>query len=444
MREDERLESPQGVFHNLNSHTNIVNKGNMMTSNKYNKFNNNGKIGTLRYTYSQNDWKNNISELFTLNASTSGTPLRSWENSYQNVSDYKTVNDDDDSFPLEAGKPDISVDPNQGNSASIPQYTNQGNNKYDVTEKAHPTDDMGQLVQYITKVAKSKMESDSTRVNQNHHDSQKNNGNTSLQKEINMLETEYQDCQDPMYPYHRTTTAFPGQYCSKQNIHFETSLNNKDFCYLDKTVPTNLVHHYGKTGVNKCKTLQTDTKNNQIETQMNNKVHAKLYLTEDQRKYYDSTVSEDKRKYKSELTLDRNQVMVDNNRTPISINMSCNQGGGKSGEKDDCGGDGYGGYGTPNLYERCVNKNCKGCYGNTLDSWYKDEGAGNSVCRRKKQWQDRDYYQYGYGQPNMSTLTNRTTSTNTIGAPFSNFTPYAPVNQNSYVDQTITAYNEVL
>lgn len=417
---------------------------------KNNELNNNGDGETLQYVYNISDWKNNISENFTLNGSTSGTPLRSWENSYQSVSDYKTVNDDDDSFPLEAGKPDISTDQNHGNNASIPLYKNQGNNKYDVTEKAHPTDDMGQLVQYITNVAKSKMKNDATEINQNHHNSQKNNvnnQNTSFKREMNMLEQEYQDCQDPSYPYHRTTSSFPGQYCSKQNINFETSLNNKDFCYIDKTVPTKLEHNYGRTGINKCQTTKYDNKHNQIETQMNNKVNAKLDLIEDQRKYYDSTISEDQRKYKSDLTLDRNQVMIDNNRTPISINMSCNQGDGKSGKGDDCGGDGYGGYKTTNLYEKCATKNTKGCYGNTLDAWYRDGGSGNSVCRRKKQWQDRDDYQYGDGQPNMSTLTNRKMNTHTmnthiIGAPFSNFTPYATVNQNSYVDKSRTAYNE--
>ena len=109
---------------------------------------------------------------------------------------------------------------------------------------------------------------------------------------------------------------------------------------------------------------------------------------------YDSKIIEDKRIYKSELTLDRNQVMVDNNRTPININMSCNQGSGKGNETDGCGEDGYGGYryddyryggyGTPNLYERCSNKNSKGYNGNTLDDWYKDGGTSNSICRRKK------------------------------------------------------------
>jgi hypothetical protein len=414
-------------------------------NNKNNELNNNGDGETLHNMYNKREWKNHISDNFTLNGSTSGTPLRSWENSYQNVSDYKTVNDDDDSFPLEAGKPDISTDKNHGNNASIPLYKNQGNNKYDVTEKAHPTDDMGKLVQYITNVAKSKMENDVTKINQNNHASQKNkvnNRNTSFQREINMLEKEYQDCQDPVYPYHRTTSSFPGQYCSKQNIKFETSLNNKDFCYIDKTVPTKLKHNYGRTGVNKCQTPKDDTKHDQLETQMNNKLNTTLDLTEDQRKYYDSTVSDAQRKYNSELTLDRNQVMIDNNRTPISINMTCNQGGGKNRGGDDCGRDRYGGYKTINLYEKDATKNIKGCYGNTLDAWYKDEGAGNSVCRLKKQRYDRDYYQYGDRQPNMSTLTNRTMNTNTIGEPFSNFTPYAMVNQNSYVDKSRTAYNE--
>lgn len=51
--------------------------------------------------------------------------------------------------PLEAGQPDLS-EIDDTDMASIPSYTNTGNNKYDVTTQAHPSDYLGNVIKKIT------------------------------------------------------------------------------------------------------------------------------------------------------------------------------------------------------------------------------------------------------------------------------------------------------
>jgi len=476
MREDGRLVSPQGTSHNLNSHTDIVNKGYMMTSRAHN--NSGGAVwnGTMRHKYRNNDWNNHIlqsdiHENFTadmFDPGLSGINGRSWKNTYNGVAGYNPIQDDDSPAALEAGPADLSSDTNIGNNPSIPQYKNQGNNSYNVTSQAHPTDIIGSAINMLSNVAKGNMvKPNKTNHNNhpakhhpNHHEKQKNDpdGDSKIEKEIEMIEQKNDKCLNPDYSYHKTTSNFPGQYCTKEDIDFGKSIESKDFCYIDETVPPSLVKYYGSIGVKACSVqptpavIPTPTPSTQGSyDRVSNKIKARMNVTDDKRKYYDSKVSEDKRNYQSDLTLDRNQLMVDNNRTPININMSCNQGG-RRGYQDEYGH--YSGYGTPNLYNECVYNNRRGCYSDTLNNWYNDMSANNNVYRRRRQWQDRDYYREGYGRPNYSSsrynsrnnsMSNSEIGRTVIGAPYATYTPYSKVNQanqGNYVDKARDVFNE--
>ena len=454
MREDGRLISFQGTTHNLNSHTDIGNKNYMMSSQAHN--NSGGVVwrGTLQHTYSNSDWKNNLykthlSEGFEnkddiFNSYTSGIPSRSWSNSY-NGSNIVPVQSDDSSTPLEAGQADISNDENEGNNASVPTYQNNGNNSYNVLTNPHPSDEIGSVINMLSNLAKEKMskngEKDTSIVTSTSKtnnktstvggDSETFSPNGTFEREIEMIENINDRCIDPSYPYYKTSQSFPGQYCSKQDISFDQSVENKEFCYIkDKTVPKTLSSYYDTSGIKECQPSQQSSHSSQKES-ISNKTKARITMTDDKRKYYDSNINEDKRKYQTEQTWDRNQLMVDNNRTPININMSCNQGG-RRGDVDEYGY--YSGYGTPNLYNQCVYNN-KGCYGDTLNNWYGDMSDSNNVYRRRKRWADRDYYREGYGQPNFSTtqplsMSNDEISRTVIGAPYSMYTPYAEAGKN--------------
>jgi hypothetical protein len=272
------------------------------------------------------------------------------------------------------------------------------------------------------------------------------NGNTipnnKFPKEINMKITADYTCDDPLYPYPKISNNFPGKYCAKQDIDFNKSIETKDFCYIDSNISPELVTYYANNGIKKCSSKDVQKYNEK------NTIKAKVNLTEDQRKFYDSKINEDKRNYHADLNIDKNQLMVDNKKIPININMSCNQGGRNT---DEYGYSSYSGYGTPTLYNQCPTS-VEGNYNNSLQGWYGDMFAGNNVYRRRNQWQDRDYYKEGYDQSNMSTLTNRAisnglnnnvTKNNTVGVPFAPYTTYSPANVNSnYSDNARDLYNE--
>ena len=460
MREDGRLTSPQGVSHNINYHTDIEKVSYHMDP-RYNipkmtsqaHSDNGGAVfnGPPRHKYDIKDWDLHIkgprrvsgppgSEHFTLNLPDSGIVGRNWSHSYPGY--YMPSVQNDDPFtsvgelkktqvtsqlsqatsrssqatsqssprrsnavkPLEAGEPDLSPDSNQGNKSTVEQYNKQVNKPYNVLENAHPTDVLGGVINLLYMAERNKMLNES----KTHHGRQR----TSVtEKEIEKIENKMYKCDDPNYPHPRYSQYFPGQYCTKEDVDFEKSLHNKQFCYIDKTVTPELVDYYKRMRINSCQSQphsrpqphRVPSHQHQSQPVIErtiNKIKTKINLAEDERKYYNSKIEEDKRKYRSDLNLDRNQVMVDNGKTPININMSCNQGG--RGEPDVSP---RGGYGTPNLHETCFSPG--GCYGKTLNYWYGDQNAGNNVGKRRM-WRDstggrrsdtgygnRDHYQYG-------------------------------------------------
>ena len=203
-------------------------------------------------------------------------------------------------------------------------------------------------------------------------------------------------CSDPTYPFLKSSNDFSGNFCAKKNINLNKDTNKDDFCYIDFKIKPELVKYYANNKINKCKTL--------------NKIN-KIYLSED-------------------LNIDENQLMIDNKKIPININMSCNQGSKNTDEY---------GYSTPTLYDQCQS-GIEGSYNNSLKGWYGDVSSGNNVYRRRNQWKDRDYYREGYDQSNMSTLTNRKngneldsnfTQNNTIGMPYATYIPYDKYNNNN-------------
>ena len=436
MREDGRLTSFQGTSHNLNSHTHIENKSNTMKSNSHN---NSGAVwnGTTQNKYNNTDWEHHIypSNKGTFDLNKSGVNERSWKHSYNGGSSYIPVSDDTFT-PLEAGPADLTSDENQGNHSSVPQYKNQGNSSYNVTDKAHPTDSLGNAINMLSNLAINKITQSSKNKSDKKNDTIGGDNETwspTIKKEIIMAESKIL-CTDPNYPYFRTSPSFTGKYCTKENISFDDSINKKDFCYIrDEDMLPSLSKSFNNMGIKECDTKSK--KHEHSNDNVSNNIKTKVNLQEDQRKYYDSTINEDNKKYKADLTWDRNQLMVDNNRTPININMSCNQGS-KGGYQDEYG---YSGYGTPNLYDNCVYNN-NGCYTDTLQNWYGDMSASNNVYRRRQRWRDRDYYREGYGRPNYS-LTHAPSDNTDIGAPYSTYTPYSTVNQTSIKDSSRDKFN---
>ena len=434
MSEDGRLTYFQGTSHNLNSHTHIENKHNTMTSKAHN---NNEAVwnGTSQHKYNNNDWAHHIypGGQDKFDPARSGNE-RSWKHSYNSGAGYIPVASDDPSTPLEAGPADLTSDENHGNHASIPQYKNQGNSSYNVTKKAHPTDALGSAINMLSNVATKTMAQKSAKNKSGSViGGDPATWSPTIKKEIVMAESK-DVCTDPNYPYFRTSTSFTGEYCAKEDIPFEDSITKKEFCYVkDKDMLTSLTNSFNNMGIKACDTKTKDKQHSN--ERISNKLKAKVNLTDDQRKYYDSKVNEDKRKYQADLTWDRNQIMVDNNRTPININMSCNQGR-RGGYYDEYG---YSGYGTSNLYNDCVYNNQK-CYADTLNNWYGDMSASNNVYRRRQRWRDRDYYREGYGRPNYS-LTHAPSNNTEIGAPYSTYTPYSAVSQPSIKDSARDTFN---
>ena len=356
------IPNTEKLMNNIKSHTNIANNLNMS-----------GNTNMSSY-----------------NPTVSGVEGRYWP--YTNGNDSIL---DDDSVPLEAGKPDLSSDISNYNNPTLSQYSNNGNNSYDVTTRTHPTDPLGNIIKKL-------IDSSTQKILQN-NDSNGNNGYgvtvpqpTKIQdkqnkgkfpKEMNMKVTVDHTCDDLSYPYPKISNDFQGKYCTSKDIYLNKNTNKNDFCYIDSNIPPDLVKYYATNNIKKCSS--------------NNK------------KYHDSKLNEDTKNYQDDLSIDKNQLMFDNKKSIININMSCNQGK----NTDEYG---YSGYGTPTLYNQCSNNkgsdnqcsnnegsNNQGNYHNTLQGWYGDMSSGNNVFRRRNQWQDRDYYKEGYEQSNMSTLTNR-------------------------------------
>ncbi len=235
------------------------------------------------------------------------------------------------------------------------------------------------------------------------HNNQENNINegdtttqrsSTIKKELVMAESK-DLCTDPNYPYFRTSTSFTGKYCTKQDIPFDDSISKKEFCYIkDKDIPPSVTNQFHNMGIRVCDTNQTT---------------------------YNHYSNENKRKYKENITLDRNQLTVDNNKTPIHITMSCNQGS-RRGYYDEYG---YSGYGTSNPYKDCVYNNRK-YNDNTLHNWYGDMSASNNVYRRRQQWEDTNDYRKRYTKPHYS-LTHTSSNNSEIGAPYSSYTPYSDI-----------------
>jgi hypothetical protein len=397
------IPNTEKLMNNIKSHTNIANNLNM----------------------------SNNTSMSSSNPNVSGVEGRYWP--YTNGADSIL---DDDIAPLEAGKPDLSSYIINYTNPTLSQYSNNGNNSYDVTTRTHPTDPLGNII-------KTLIDSATQKILQS-NDSNGNNGYgvivpqpTKIQdkqnkgkfpKEINMKVTVDHTCDDLSYPYPKTSNDFEGKYCTSKDIDLNKYTNKNDFCYIDSNIPPDLVKYYATNNIKKC-------------SSNNNKYHDKL--------------NEDTKKYQEDLNIDKNQLMFDNKKSIININMSCNQ----AKNTDEYG---YSGYGTPTLYNQCSNKGSdnqcsnnkgsanEGNYYNTLQGWYGDMSSGNNVFRRKNQWKDRDYYKEGYEQSNMSTLTNRelrnssnnngvnsnstknNTKNNTNNTPYTQYTPY----QRVYVKNT--------
>jgi hypothetical protein len=157
---------------------------------------------------------------------------------------------------------------------------------------------------------------------------------------------------------------------------------------------------------------------------------------EDKRKYHDSRISEDRRKF--DTNFDRNQVMIDNEKTPININVSCNQSKAPWWAK------------TPDLYQNRFDEkiNDDKCYNNTLNYWYNQGFDGNNVNLMGRRWRSG----YGYGPSMSSSMFYPETGRDSwfrspanvleerdenrrkqvIGAPYAPYQPYAKVNEENY------------
>lgn len=109
----------------------------------------------------------------------------------------------------------------------------------------------------------------------------------------------------------------------------------------------------------------------------NIKLSERKDFLEDRRRYNDSRITEDRRRFDAQF--DRNQVMVDNERTPININVSCNQSKAPWWAR------------TPDRYHRQFDSGWDGvdsdrCYGNSLRYWYGHNENGNNVYLAGRRW----------------------------------------------------------
>lgn len=347
------------------------------------------------------------------NPQNSGILGRTWGYTNNNDSGYMNTENNysknEYSNVLEAGPEDTNNDENEGNLASIPKYDNY-NNKYNVLKNTpHPTDVLGSTINMLSNVATNNILNKNNKhkkhekhknnsYNKDDTDSETENDNNSkispnFKDEITMLENKNL-CKDPHYPYFQTSNFLTGKYCTKENIPLKESINNKEFCYLkDSGLSSSLLKKFKKEGIHEC-----NIKNNKNKPSNNNK------------------------HYNNKVNLNDEQYMVDNNKTPININMSCNQG--RAGNySDEYGYTEYPGYGTPNTYNECNNKFKE----DTLQNWYGDMSANNNVYRRRQRWRDRDYYREGYGRPNYS-LSHKPSKNTDIGLPYSTYLPYSPIN----------------
>lgn len=319
------------------------------------------------------------------------------------------VQDDDPPEVLKPGKPDINSDENLGNLASFSSNENKSMNmKYNPIEKAHPSDGMGSLINILTEIAKKEIKkrsniSSTKNIPQSHHEQK------TFQKEINMKEL-------PL-----------------------NSLNP-----ISQNLPNSEIPVNSFTSRNKLPQFKN-----------------KLNLSEDSRSYRDSKINEDRRK----LEFDRNQVMIDNDRVPININLSCNNLGGIP-NPNQSQSYGFSGYGTPNLCNSYKNhqilKNQRmpsnyagkrvilgqhqalhnpilGDHGySTLQNYYDSMSAGNNVHKLARQWRNRDYYQYSFSNDFHDPIKfSKPTATkqNTIGQPFAPFMTQHQVNHPIYEDK---------
>ena len=121
--------------------------------------------------------------------------------------------------PLEAGQPDLS-EIDDTDMASIPSYTNTGNNKYDVTTQAHPSDYLGNVIKKITdesinKIFKSDREPD-------------RHSNNQVPININIYNRDKDE-----YGYSRNTLNgwYDEQYTSNNMYRIKNQYDNQPRCY---------------------------------------------------------------------------------------------------------------------------------------------------------------------------------------------------------------------
>lgn len=197
-----------------------------------------------------------------------------------------------------------------------------------------------------------------------------------------------------------------GKYASSEHNYTDKSNNQHNGKYkpIKQAHPsdTNGMHLYNMNNEHKLRKALNDI----LELQnivlsapnQNNKQTQKLSVltpangsqkstqdTQDRRRYNDSTIKEDRRNFDTKL--DRNQVMIDNDRTPININVSCNQ------QRPPFWAQ------TPDLYNRQFDNDVDSdrCYGNSLSYWYNNNN-GSDVYLAGRRWRQGA----GTGNPSMT------------------------------------------